>query len=179
MAASGSSSGPSPGTIARMAVGIIFGRYPVLRRFVNDPRGTILGFILGWVVSRILDIGEAVIDGILDVGVVFGEAFATLFRAYAAPVGLAGDAAGAVIGSVTTANTTVAQSFGPLAPAALVLLVGIELFLAAVVFDFVMRAGVIGVLGGIPVVGILFTSVGNAYFELRSNIVELREVIEG
>lgn len=177
MAASGSSSGPSPRTIARMAANIIFGDNPVLRRFVRDPRGTILGFLLGWVVSRILDIGETVIGGILSAGTLIGGYVFTLLDLIVYPLRLGAESTTALVGSVTAANTAVAQSFGPLAPAALIVMIGAEVFLVVVLIDFFVRAGVLGVLGSIPVVGIAFTTIGQLYFEARDSLLRFREVL--
>lgn len=155
---------PSPADF----LGITNDQLQWLRDLVANPRTTILGFVLGWVVEQVWGGATWLFDAILTTATVLANAVIDTLEATAMPfIGLV---TGAGNGIFAAHNSMIAlvESVGIGALPAAMAVVFIEMFVAVFVVDALLRIGVFSLLSGIPVVGSVVSAIASLYAIVKS-----------
>jgi hypothetical protein len=155
---------PSPAEF----LGITSEQLEWLRNLVANPRTTILGFVLGWVVEQVWGGATWLFNTILSTVTALANAVIGALEAAALPfTGLVTGTAGGVFAAHNSMIALV-ESAGIAALPAAMAVVFIEMFVAVFVVDALLRIGVFSLLSGIPIVGSVVSAIASLYAIVKS-----------
>lgn len=148
-----------------------------LKSLANNPRKTIMGFVLAWVVTRILAGVRWTIDGIVWLGDAWAGTMTAIWSAAATPVTTV---APSIFGLVLNMHNTaigIVESLGIAAFPASVVIFGIEVFVLIWLADAAIRIGLFSVLSGVPILGSVLSVLETVYNMMKTAFLRAYRVV--
>jgi hypothetical protein len=148
-----------------------------LKSLVNNPRKTIMGFVLTWAVSRILMGVEWTIGAIIWFADGWADAMVAVWGAVAYPISTVAPSIFSVVLGIHGTAIGIVESLGIAALPASVVIFAIEVFGLLWLADFAIRVGVFSVLSGVPILGSVLSVLETVYNTMKTAFIRAYRVV--